>query len=248
MARTALRKAFWGPHLSSTLKRPECCYNICKGLCTKMSTPGTRETETRQEVSFSKTALCSSSNQGSANASSWWQVCRPSLPPPQTGQSCVQQAPDSLASKEEGFSGTHWGSFCLSLSFKPDTFADHWTAWLKHFHDYIWCPQSINYTLPSPQLPTAPHPSFLPMASCSASHWVDHRAQTVACGKCPPPPSRLFREGKEADVMPVGLAWAPCSSQALLQLRAVARVLLWPQKDGVRAASSEPVSFHQCLI
>ena len=132
------------------------------------------------------------------------------------------------ASKEEGLlfpvcSLCRLCSFCLSLSFKPDTFADHWTAWLKHFHDYIWCPQSINYTLPSPQLPTAPRPSFLPMTSCSASHWVDHRAQTVACGKCPPPPSRLFREGKEADVIPVGLAWAPCSSQALLSDPAMTR-------------------------
>ena len=42
-------------------------------------------------------------------------------------------------------------------------------------------------------------------------------------------------------MIPVGLAWAPCSSQALLQLGAVAHVLLWPQKDGVRWHSLEIV-------
>lgn len=57
-------------------------------------------------------------------------------------------------------------------------------------------------------------------------------------------PFKAFQGGEEAEVIPVGLAWAPCSSQAFLQLGAVACVLLWPQKDGVRAASSEPVSFH----
>lgn len=73
----------------------------------------------------------------------------------------MEQAPASLASKEEDFRGTHRGFSCPSLSFKPDMFADRWTAWLKHFDDHIWCPQSINHTLPQPTVANST-PSFLP--------------------------------------------------------------------------------------
>ena len=160
----------------------------------------------------------------------------------------MEQAPASLASKEEGFRGTHLSSFCPSLSFKPDTFADRWTAWLKHFRDYIWCPRSINHTLLQPTVANST-PSFLPahdLLLCQllgGPQGTDSRLWQVFST-----PFEAFQGGDSAEVIPVGLAWAPCSSQALLQLGAVAHVQVWPQKDRVRAASSELVSFHQCLI
>lgn len=40
----------------------------------------------------------------------------------------------------------------------------------------------------------------------------------------------------------------PAVHKAVIQLRAMADVPLWPRKDRVIAASSEAVLFNQCLI
>lgn len=178
--------------------------------------------KTHQEVSFSRTALNSINHQGPENM--YLQGGGSADNPPFPNHKWINtvwyrlQRPWHPRRRVSG--GTHWVSFCLSYRFNPNMCAERWAGWLKNFQKYTWCPKSINHTV---TLLTAANStlSFLPMTSCSANHWAGHRKHKVACDNCPPPPSRLFREGKgEAEITPVGpAAGLPAVHKALTSAR-----------------------------
>lgn len=210
MVRIALWASFWTPHVS----QPECCYNMHKGMCTNI-TPC-------QEVSFSRTALNSINHQGPENM--YLQGSGSADDPPFPSHKWINTVWYRLQlpwhPRRTVSAGTHWVSFCPSYRFDPNMCAGRWAGWLKNFQKYTWCPKSINHRV---TLPTAANstPSFLPVTSCSANHWADHRKPKVACDNCPPPASRLFREGKgEAEITPVGpAAGLPAVHKALTSAR-----------------------------
>lgn len=109
---------WWRPHLSPTLRQPECGYNSHKGMCTKISTAP------RWWGRHSQSQLFQNSTQGISS--------------PRT---CIFRVAVLRTTLPEGTQGV---SLCSSLRFNPDMRAERWAGWLKRFQKYTRFPKSAN--------------------------------------------------------------------------------------------------------